>query len=181
MDLATCTLQPSLLQLVSALSLLVFSFLRWYDGCGISINLPEEIFHSQWIASEYVTDFFLSSLYSNGLDVLLNNRDYLWYKSFQCHCTQRKVWRQGHSLLWMPDTTPISSNKYYAYDCCFSWSRALLLHREEPLPSITSPSTLAYLLFSLNNFPSKKVETFHCLSLTNRSFFNNRHKVFQSW
>lgn len=42
-----------------------------------------------------LTSFFSSSLCSNGLDVLLNNRDYLWYKSFSVIVHREKYDAKG--------------------------------------------------------------------------------------
>lgn len=77
MNLAMRALQPPQFQVVSALPLFLFSFC-FVVMHGTSINLPEEKFHvCEMLLQTSLPP--LSSLYSNGLDVPLNGRDYLWY------------------------------------------------------------------------------------------------------
>lgn len=124
--------------------------------------------------------FFLSSLYSNGLDVLLKNRDYLWYKSFSVIVHREKYDAKGILYSGCQTQLPLAVTSATCMTAAFPGAGLYCCVERSLRHPSHHHSTLAYLLFSLNNFPSKKVETFHCLSLTNRSFFNNRHKVFQN-
>lgn len=112
----------------------------------------------------------LSSLCRNGLNVLLNGRDYLWQRFSQCQFVHRgKYSSKGMFFSGCQTQLPLAVTSITCVTLAFSGP---LQHGEKLLSSITSPPTLAHSLpSSLNSFPNKKVETFHCLFLT-RMFFS---------